>query len=328
MELLSKAKKNWYKLKLKKQFLKEAVSFLIKQCKYNASIDTEEDKVKYQYVILRLNHTIEKGQSMRNPKRGYGQKKVLHILDVLEDYFNRYGTDDGFLVYPLSTIKEYIGYTLNTGVEIPYIEERFKILCDKCKIHTFIKNSGTYVLARQQVEEKCKGDFSSLLYSRHSIRYFKPMTVSQDILDKALTLAQRTPSACNRQGWKTHIYFNEKSIELIKWQTGARGFESEIRTSIVVTANLKAFLSYEVFQAYVDGGLYAMNLINSLHSLGIGTIPLSLGFTCQKLSTIHQFDIPQDEVPILIIGCGYMEDTFKVAASDRKNIKLTNTYHD
>ena len=45
---------------------------------------------------------------------------------------------------------------------------------------------------------------------------------------------------------------------------------------------------YEVHQAYVDGGLYAMNLINALHSLGIGTIPLSVAFGYDKLD--NKFD--------------------------------------
>ena len=105
------------------------------------------------------------------------------------------------------------------------------------------------------------------------------------------------------------------------------GFEHDIHTAILVTANLKAFLSYEVFQAYVDGGLYAMNLINALHSMGIGTIPLSLAFQTSKLQKLQAFGIPENEVPILIIGAGYLPDNFNVAVSDRKPIEKTNTFH-
>ena len=89
-----------------------------------------------------------------------------------------------------------------------------------------------------------------------------------------MELAQRTPSACNRQGWKTHVFLGDKSVELVKWQGGARGFENEIKGAILVTANLKAFLFYEVHQAYIDGGLYAMNLVNALQYSGFGSIPL------------------------------------------------------
>ena len=102
---------------------------------------------------------------------------------------------------------------------------------------------------------------------------------------------------------------------------------SQIRTSILVTANLKAFLYYEIHQAYIDGGLYAMNLINALHSLGLGTIPLSCGFTHDKLKGLADFDIPKNEVPIVIIGVGNLLENFNVAISKRKNINLTNKFH-
>lgn len=101
-------------------------------------------------------------------------------------------------------------------------------------------------------------------------------------------MAQQTPSACNRQGWKTHIFQGENSHKLIEWQGGCHGFEDQVNTSILVTTDLRAFLFYEVHQAYVDGGLYAMNLINALHSLGIGTIPLSVAFGYDKLDNLSQ----------------------------------------
>ena len=124
------------------------------------------------------------------------------------------------------------------------------------------------------------------------------------------------------------MYFREdKSIDLVKWQGGSHGFEDEIKCAILVTANLKAFLNHEVHQAYIDGGLYAMNLINALHSLGVGTIPLSCGFMEKQISQLSKFDIPENEVPIVIIGVGNYLDCFNVAVSERKDISITNTYH-
>lgn len=94
-----------------------------------------------------------------------------------------------------------------------------------------------------------------------------------------------------------------------------------------MTANLKAFLSYEIHQAYIDGGLYAMNLINALHSLGLGTIPLSSGFEENKLKRLEEFGVSENEVPIVIIGFGELPRNFKIAVSNRKDIAITNTYH-
>ena len=315
-------------LKMEMAFIKEAFHFWRLTVKYNASNYTDKDIQKMQYTLLRENHTIEKGMSLRNPKKGFGQEKVKNLLVRLNKYVDLYAKEDlDFLNYPLSTIKGYIDYTKENGVEIPLIEKEFIKLQErigKTKVDT---HAGIIPITREEIINSCNQNFESLLYSRHSIRYFDDKPVSKDLIEKALILAQRTPSACNRQGWLTHVFMGNHSVKLIKWQGGSTGFEDEIRCCILVTANLKAFLSYEVHQAYVDGGLYAMNLINSLHSLGLGTIPLSCGFYRDKLKGLANFNIPENEVPILIIGIGHLQPHFKVAVSERKDISVTNTYH-
>lgn len=315
-------------IRLEIHLFKEVWYFWILTRKYNASTNTDDDIEKMQYTLSRETHTIEKGMSMRNPRKGFGQEKISNLIKRLKKYNYRYSTKDmEFLAYPLSTIKMYIYYTKNTGVSIPDIESSYAELCTAANFESDKVESGITKETKKHIQSLCNKDFRSLVYSRHSIRYFSSEQVSKELIYKALDLAQRTPSACNRQGWKSHIFIGAKSLELIKWQGGCRGFEEEIKCAILVTANLKAFLSYEVHQAYVDGGLYAMNLINALHSLGLGTIPLSTAFDYRKLVGLLRFGIPQNEVPILIIGIGEMLENFNVAVSTRKEIQKTTIWH-
>lgn len=311
------------------RFIKESIRFFKLTMKYNASVNTDDDREKMQYTILRENHVIEKGMSMRTPRKGFGQQKVSTLLIRLERYYDLYGkADANFQLYPMSTIKGYIEYTESRGTQIPEIRNKFEELLRKFNVESLNSHAGIVEMTSQTIQEKCNSDFESLLFSRHSIRYFTDEDVEKSVIVKALELAQRTPSACNRQGWKTHVFTGDESVRLIQWQGGARGFEEEMRHSILVTANLKAFLSYEVHQAYVDGGLYAMNLINAIHSLGLGCIPLSCGFYEDKLKGLKDFDIPEYEVPIVIVAFGKLQSKFKVAVSTRKNIELTNTFHE
>ena len=313
---------------MEERFIKESIHFWKLTSKYNASHHTDEDMIKMQYTLMRENHVIEKGMSMRNPRKGFGQQKVEALLARLNKYFLLYGTvDKDFLCYPISTIKSYIEYTEKSGIEIPKIRDLYNDLISKTKLHIIKHQAGIQEITKIDILNACNRDFESLLYSRHSIRYFSEEPVQRETIIKALELAQRTPSACNRQGWKTHVFEGDKSVELIKWQAGSRGFEEECRYSILVSANLKAFLWHEVHQAYVDGGLYAMNLINALHSLGLGCIPLSCGFEYEKLNELKKFDIPENEVPILIVVFGQLQDKFNYAVSTRKDISITNTFH-
>lgn len=311
--------------------VRECMAFGLSLLKYNASVDTDNDLYKMQYTLLRENHVIEKGMSMRSPHKGFGQQKVLALLSRLFLYNERYGEEDkNFLLYPLSTVKRYICYTETSGVQIPEIKELF----DKLLLQVGMKDSDLVLSAgimkesQKHIQEQCDNGFEALLRSRHSIRYYTSQVPTMDVINKALELAQRTPSACNRQAWHTHVYLEDQSHRLLKMQQGCRGFEDEIHCSVLVTADMKGFLAYEPYQCYVDGGLYAMNLINAFHSLGLGTIPLSCGFYHKKLESIKQaFNIPENEVPIVIIGVGELLEQFNVAESTRKDITKTNTYH-
>ncbi len=315
-------------LTVHKTFVVDTIRLWLFQIRYNASCSTEQDREKWEYSLLRKTHTVEKGMSLRNPRVGFGQQKVSALLDELKRYQQRFGKEHpGFIVYPLQTIGFWIDYTRKQGVEIREIERKFEGFERFEGFEGAKMASGVVLTSRAVQQQGAQGNFESLLRSRHSVRYFTDELVSHEVIDQALAMAQLTPSACNRQGWKTHVLEGEACHRLLKWHGGTRGFEEDVHQAIVVTANQKAFFYYEMYQAYVDGGLYGMNLINALHSLGLGTIPLSCGFKQRKLKGLHQMGIPAHEVPVLIVGFGQLPEEFKVAASVRKPISETNTYH-
>lgn len=317
----------WLEASLIFRYLRESMRFFVLTVRYNATHRTGNDIEKLQYSLLRRNHVLEKGMSMKDCRKGFGQGKALLLINDLNAYFDRYGAvDKEFLEYPLSTIKTYVDFTETSGVDVPKIRSAYEDLARKVGLEPRLA-AGVVLMRREDIVTESDKNFESLLKSRHSIRYFASEPVSQSVIIKALDLAQRTPSACNRQGWKTHVFEGEESVALLKWQGGCHGFEEELKQCVLVTANLKAFMSYEVHQAYVDGGLYAMNLINAFHSLGVAGIPLSCGFDDKKLRGLEDFSIPENEVPILIFAFGNYPEEFKVAVSTRKPIARTNTFH-
>lgn len=321
-----------YRLPLWMQFLLEVLTYWRRLCRFNASVNTDRDKAKMEFSLLRENHIIEKGMSMRTVKRGFGQAKVSALIQRLAVYHQKYGAQDNtFLQYPLSTINEYIKYQKQDNVDISKIEQSFNNLCALSGISrkSLSLPAGIKYESKNSLQAAARGDYASLLNSRHSIRYFADELPSHEIINKALKLASRTPSACNRQAWHTHVYFNEDSHRLLETQSGCNGFFNDIHCSIVVTADMKGFLGHEPFQCYIDGGMYAQNLINALNYVGLGTIPLSCGFMTQKLDEIKKtYNIPENEVLIVIIGTGILTDEIKIAHSTRKAIETTNIFHE
>ena len=305
-------------VKVRLSFLREARSFLRLNRLYNASSASEKDPVKMRYLIQREAHTLEKGLSLRAPRLGFGQEKAAHLLGRIDTYVARFGRD-AFLDGPLGTLARYVDYTEASGVAVPELKEHVSAY------HPAESGDAVVEVAASDIIAAARGDFDALTASRHSIRYFTAEPVSEAAVSHALTLASRTPSACNRQGWKTRLYRGERCHALLRWQGGCRGFEEEIGACILVTADRRAFLYYETHQPYVDGGMYAMNLIHALHYEGLGTIPLSCGFEASKLRGLGAFGVPEWEVPVLIIGVGCLEERFRVAASARKPVSETHT---
>ncbi|MFV0267232.1 MAG: nitroreductase family protein [Draconibacterium sp.] len=301
-------------------FCIEANSFFWILLKHNASSPLKKTAEKLQYLILRETHVIEKGMSMKNPRKGFGQEKVDKLLEKFLAY-SKIRNDD-FLLYPLSAVKKYIDYSKSNSVQVPKIEESYnQLIVGRYLVDKFI-DAGVKTIAREDIWMKSKINFKDFVQSRHSIRYFSEDEYPNlDTIKAALKMAQRTPSACNRQAWRVYVFGKEKTLELLTWQGGARGFESDIPMSILVTADLNGFLHYEPHQPYVDGGMYTMTLIYALHSLGLGTIPLSTGFASSKVRTLYKkFNIPKNEVPIVIIGVGCLKEEFNVAVSHRNSI--------
>ena len=87
------------------------------------------------------------------------------------------------------------------------IDELFSALCAKIGISpdSLTVPAGIEMESAANLQAKAKGDFESLLFSRHSIRYFENKIPSKNLVEEALKLSAQTPSACNRQAWHTHV---------------------------------------------------------------------------------------------------------------------------
>lgn len=309
-------------IKALRAYASESFRYFFRLVRYNASFRPEKDREKRRYLILREAHTLEKALSLRNPRKGFGAAKAAHLISSLAAYRHDYGQEDGFLGYPCSVLAAYLSYSRSTGVDVSSLESASSAL-DGIVTSAL---AGAVEVAADEIRTAAAGNFSEMLESRHSIRSYSSEKVDRHLITRALEMAAHTPSACNRQAWKTYVFEDGKAAELFHWQGGCAGFENEMRTAVLVCTDMKGFLYHEPFQQYVDGGMYAMNLVNALHSLGLGTIPLSCGFLHSKLSELRRFGIPASESPILIIGVGVLEDPVKVAVSARKDISETNTF--
>lgn len=291
--------------------------------KYNATFGMLEDKQKLEARIEIGIHGVEKGLSFRNPKKAFGVEKIIFLLDNLLFYKEKF-RDIHFIGKQLETIQAYIEFNKGYENKITTIVDKFNNLTKESSFHF---PSGTINIKKEDIISSLDFNYEKFVNSRHSFRYFSEQPVDMSLLDKALKIAQQTPTACNRQPQKAYIFLGEKKNKLLKRQGGSKGFYEEINVAILITVEQKKYFMNEMHQCYVDGGLYAMGLLHALHYMGLATIPLTVGHYTGKDRNIlfKDFNIDESEAPVLIIGVGNMCEQANVNKSQRKDFHEITT---
>jgi nitroreductase len=290
-----------------------------------------EDQDKLKARIIMNAHSIEKGLSLKNIKLGYGKEKIILLMKDLKHYYKLFN-DENLVVFCTTIIESYLAHNKKHGVEDieihdAYIEMNNVLTKNKADSGHLI--GGFFKTSREKIHQNGKIDYYNFVRNRHSIRNFTGNAVNIEVLNKAFEIAEYTPSACNRQPWGNHVFLDKHKIEqILNFQTGARQFKDDITCVILITARYSSFFGSEHHQPYVNGGLYAMNLIFALHSLGLGTTPLNMGFSPKKLKGLKAIcDITDDEAPIVLIGVGEIAEELSIATSSRFKFNEYTKYY-
>lgn len=280
---------------------------------------------RLEYIIKVQTHGIEKGLSFRTPKEAFGVVKIMALIENLKIYIQYPNLNKESVNETLNVLNTYIN-KFKGNPKIEQIVKEYNILTAKFGV---IEECcvGTMTIHKKDVEEAIDIDYLKFIKARHSYRYFtKDASIEQ--IKQALEIARYTPTACNRQPQYVHIYQGKEMEEVLTIQHGALGFINEMSYCILITTDMRAYSAQENYQAYVDGGLYAMNLLNALHFTGLGTIPLTCGhLQGTNRCKLAQYGVEEYECPIIIIGIGGLEDSAEVNVSPRKEYGDYTTFH-
>ncbi len=286
--------------------------------KYSFSPQKNTKKKQLYAYLQKQFHVIEKGMALPVPRPGFGKEKILDILHNAEFYINQFGHDK-LIDALVATLKDYMNFNIQEGEDVSS-EYYKKITSFIDKYPEKIKIGGIKKITKDTIKKAIDIDFEKFIKTRVSVRDFDDKAVPVELVDKAISIAKYAPSVCNRQGWKAHLYTDKTKIkELLSLQNGNRGFTGSINKLIIITGDTTAFTKYEANQIFTDGGLFAMNLILSLHSLGIGSIALNtdIPYLTEKKMKITG-NIPENERLIMYLGIGFLKDEFRAAYSERK----------
>lgn len=160
-----------------------------------------------------------------------------------------------------------------------------------------------------------------LCLSRRSTRNFTPEKVDIRLVEQAVSIAQLSPSACNRQPWKLHLYDQREDIEkMLSLQNGNSGFGHTIPLLGVMCCDLGTFFdSSERIEPILDGGLFLMSLLLALQSLGLSTCCLNWCVAPELDRRGHEVgNIPMQEKILTFLAIGHGAADAVVPLSGRR----------
>lgn len=323
--LIQYLRKNLVDHKIKEN-LKAAFIYDYNRYLSHSSTIKYDTQTKLISKIIIQYHVVEKGLTMPEPRLGFGKIVIEELISNCFDYIEKFGKTEEQLLHAIEVILAYEDFhkTLIFDLESSIIESIQKIK----SLNRDLTPCVQIEMSKNKYFDVTGAPFPLFSKSRKSVRNYTEEDIPMEKIYDALNIAKNAPSVCNRQTWRTHIYRNKKQIsEILEQQNGNRGFGHLANKLILVTADLGAFNGFgERNQAFIYGGIYAMNLLYGLHYYQIAACILNCSNTVEKDMVLRKVTkIKDSEVFIAIITCGIPPEKFKIAVSKRYDPSHTNT---
>lgn len=286
--------------------------------RFSSSVDPYASKQNLASRVTESYHNIEKGLSLPHPRPGFGAEAIRRLVDYIQAYRDMYGDDD-LVRAAAGTLDAYLRFNRAAGVDEAAIPD-YRSISGLLLAVGEPPSGGTKVLRRSDVLTAVQNVDERFFASRSSVRQFADEPVDEDDVVFAVRAAQKSPAVCNRQFSRVYIISSREDIRrALSIQGGARGFAESVPMLAVITTNVRNFWAAgERMQPWTDGGMFAMSFVLGLHARALGSVCLNWSKTAVTDREFHAaFDIPDEEVIVMLIAFGKLRDEYAVALSPR-----------
>lgn len=261
-------------------------------------------------------HILEKGLTMPNTRYGFGQSRIIDIIDTLK--INTHYSNEEEYRYAIGLLKEYLNLhdRNNKKLSLSFRQKIESLIMRFPDVDPIPQIDITEVDYFANVNES----FPVLAKSRRTIRYFENAAPYKDIIE-AVRIAGFAPSACNRQSVKCHYFEGDKVQEILKVQTGNNGFGHLVPQLIILTSDASMVGVKEYNDSFTNAGIFAMNLSYALYYKKIASCILNWSVLPKDDKKLRKIaDIPKEETIILLLVLGKTPKEFKIAVSKRQSL--------
>ncbi|MBM9838427.1 nitroreductase family protein [Rhodococcus hoagii] len=280
-------------------------------------------------------HRLEKGLALPRPREWFGRDVIGRLLDNTEKVCGRAPLDevDHYVVTAaVGALDAYFDSNDSTGGAAPdWVSEardRAAKLAANNPARVDAQLGGVEPIGPSAAEASgvTAESFAKFVRSRHSVRNFALDVPSRSVIEDAVALAATSPSVCNRQGSRVRIFERGPQADaVLAHQNGNKGFGHTASHVLVVSQDIEAFVAPgERSQAFVDGGMFAMSLMYSLHAAGLGACALNWSRTAADDRRLRaELSLPPNEVVVTLMVVGVPAGEILVTRSPSRPVVIS-----
>ncbi len=292
-------------------------------------VNYEDEEEKLRALITATYHSLEKGLALSSPRLGFGKAHLARLIAFVEEAHKRFGPRS-YLDAPLGALSAYILHHEARGHDVAEIRQKWAQLVQKNaegRVPTLC--GGVVAIDYADVAENLVGTTSAFFRARHSCRQFSSEPLDAKDIEEAVEIAQTAPAVCNRQSGRIYAFLDRDDIQkILDLQGGAKGFASEVPALFCVTVDVRNFFGVgERYQAWIDGGLFAMNFLLGLHMQGLGSCCLNWSKSPEEDREMRSLiKLPNHEIIVMFVAAGRPPRQLAVACSVRRGIEEVLQY--
>lgn len=284
-------------------------------------------------LLRRNTHRLEKGLLMR-PRRS------LFALDYIEE-----------------TVDFYCGLVSSTPVE--WLEQDDELRWASDVLDQYFQVSGKHPLV-DRLREKYLGawrpsgdrvpnrtltpyrrdlsvppsvtyeEFLDLAIRRRSVRWFEDRPVPRELIEKAVTIASLSPSACNRLPYTFRVFDDPNLIQKVATLPGGtKGFAHQFPAIVVLLGELRNYYGErDRHLIYIDASLAAMSFVYAAETLGLSTCCINWpDIEEDEQRAVQTLKLSPDQRPVMFIAVGFPDPEGLVAYSQKKAVPRLVRYN-
>tara|TARA_A100001391_G_scaffold188957_2_gene159981 strand:+ start:58481 stop:59614 length:1134 start_codon:yes stop_codon:yes gene_type:complete len=311
------------------KFQREERAVLLGRAKYHAELQDNDANV---FLMRRNVHRLEKGLLMKPRRPVFAKDYILETVNVYRKIVEQPERSDERSLASLRWGYDVLGEYFRVVAPDPVIDQARQVF-ESCpapdgvsagdvKRIPYKRDLDHHPVSFEQLEQ--------LSIKRRSVRWFEQKPVPRELLDKALTVAGLSPSACNRQPYRFLVFDDPEMIETVaSLPGGTAGFKHNIPAVVVILGTWDAFYSEKDRHVpYIDGSLAAMSFSYALETLGLGACIFNWpDIEAHEKRAEKVLGLEGYERPIFFMGVGYPDPEAMVAYSQKRPLDVMRTYN-